>query len=311
MKPKIFVDGEHGTTGLQIVQRLSGRDDIELLSIPAAERRNRGIRTDMLRSADIAILCLPDDGAREAVQLAAGAPTRFIDASTAHRTDPDWVFGFAEMDPDQPARIASAKQVSNPGCYSTGAIALVRPLTAAGLLAPDYPLTINALSGYTGGGKSLIARFEDASDPNPVRVPAYLYALTLAHKHVPEIMTHGGLQRRPVFTPNVGRFRQGMTVQVPLHLDLLEGSPSPADIHAALSRHYAGQEVVDVVPMEVSAGLEMVAPTELAETDRMSLHVFGSREGNQANLVAVLDNLGKGASGAAVQNLDLMLGRTN
>jgi N-acetyl-gamma-glutamyl-phosphate reductase len=308
MKPRIFVDGEHGTTGLQIVQRLAGRDDIELLSIPAAERRNRDRRESMLKSADIAILCLPDDGAREAVGLAAGAPTRFIDASTAHRTDPEWVFGFAEMDPDQPGRIAAASRVSNPGCYSTGAIALIRPLTAAGVLPADYPVTINAVSGYTGGGKSLIARFEDENDPNPVRVPTYLYALTLAHKHVPEIVTHGGLKRRPVFTPNVGRFAQGMTVQVPLHLDLLAGSPEPDDLHAVLAAHYAGREHVEVVPREVSAKLEMVAPTELNGTDRMALHVFGARGSRQANLVAVLDNLGKGASGAAVQNLDLMLG---
>lgn len=308
MKPKIYVDGEHGTTGLQIIQRLSGRTDIELLSIDEAERRNREKRAELLQAADIAILCLPDDGAREAVSLATGAATRFIDASTAHRTDPDWVFGFAELDKEQAKRIAAAKRVSNPGCYSTGAIALIRPMTDAGLLPKDYPVTINAISGYTGGGKALIARFEDENNPKAVTAPTFLYALGLAHKHVPEIQRHGGLDRKPLFTPNVGRFRQGMTVQVPLHLDMLNGSPGPDDIHDVLAAHYAGQDVVEVVPREVSANLEMVDPTELNDTNRMKLHVFGTTGGGQANLVAVLDNLGKGASGAAVQSMDLMLG---
>lgn len=309
MKPKIYVDGEHGTTGLQIVQRLEGRGDIELLSIPAERRRDRDLRTELLRAADIAILCLPDDGAREAVSLAEGASTRFIDASTAHRTDADWVFGFAEMDRDQPQRIAAAKRVSNPGCYSTGAIALLRPLTAAGLLPRDYPVTINAVSGYTGGGKSLIARFEEKDHPDAIAAPTYLYGLSLSHKHVPEIMQHGGLSRRPIFTPNVGRFPQGMTVQIPLHLDLMQGGSKPRDLHAALGDHYAGQDVVELVDYDEAAKLEMVTPTDLAGTDRMQLYVFASKDGAHANLVATLDNLGKGASGAAVQNLDLMIGR--
>lgn len=308
MAPKIFIDGEHGTTGLQIAQRLSRRDDIELLAIAHGDRHDKVIRADRLKSADIAILCLPDDGAREAVELASGAGTRFIDASTAHRTDPAWVFGFAELEPGHAAKIAAAEKVSNPGCYSTGAIALLRPLTAAGLLPADYPVTVNAISGYSGGGKALIARFEDENDPNPVTAPAYLYALALAHKHVPEIQRHGQLTRRPLFTPNVGRYRQGMTVQVPLHLDLLNGAPDVGDVHGALAAHYAGQDVVQVVPLEVSAGLEMVEPTELVDTNTMKLHVFGKPGGGQANLVAVLDNLGKGASGACVQSMDLMIG---
>lgn len=309
MAPKIFIDGEHGTTGLQIRQRLEGRDDIELLAIAHADRHDKGVRADLLKAADIAILCLPDAGARESVELAAGTQTRFIDASTAHRTDPEWIFGFAELEPGHAEKIASAEKVSNPGCYSTGAIALIRPLTAAGLLPADYPVTINATSGYSGGGKGLIARFEDENSANPIAAPTYAYALALGHKHVPEIQTHGQLSRRPLFTPNVGKYRQGMTVQVPLHLDLLSGSPDVGDIHSALTGHYAGQDVVQVVSLDVSAELEMVEPTELVGTNTMKLHVLGKPGGGQANLVAVLDNLGKGASGAAVQSMDLMIGQ--
>ncbi len=308
MAPKIFIDGEHGTTGLQIRQRLQNRDDIELLAIAHEDRHNKDIRADLLKATDIAILCLPDAGARESVMLAAGSQTRFIDASTAHRTNPDWVFGYAELEPGHAAKIAAAEKVANPGCYSTGAIALIRPLTAAGILPPDYPVTINAISGYSGGGKSLIARFEDENDPNPVTAPAFAYALALAHKHVPEIQTHGQLTRRPLFTPNVGKYAQGMTVQMPLHLDLLNGSPDVADIHAALSAHYTGQDVVQVVPLEESGALEMIEPTGLVGTNTMKLHVLGNPGGGQANLVAVLDNLGKGASGACVQSMDLMIG---
>ncbi len=308
MAPKIFIDGEHGTTGLQIRQRLEGRSDIDLLAIAHQDRHDKNIRASLLKAADIAILCLPDAGARESVELAAGSATRFIDASTAHRTDPDWVFGFAELEAGHAAKIAGSKKVSNPGCYSTGAIALIRPLTAAGLLPADYPVTINAISGYSGGGKALIARFEDDSDPNPVSAPAYLYALALAHKHVPEIQAHGQLTRRPLFTPNVGRYAQGMTVQVPLHLDLLAGSPDVSDIHATLAAHYAGQDVVEVVSLEACSGLDMIEPTELVGTNQMKLFVLGKSGGGQANLIAVLDNLGKGASGAAVQSMDLMIG---
>lgn len=309
MASKIFIDGEHGTTGLQIRQRLEGRSDIDLLAIAHEDRHNKDIRADLLKAADIAILCLPDDGARESVELAKGSSTRFIDASTAHRTDPDWVFGFAELEPGHAVKIASAEKVSNPGCYSTGAIALIRPLTAAGILPADFPVTINAISGYSGGGKALIARFEDENDPNPLAAPAYLYALALAHKHVPEIQRHGQLSRKPLFTPNVGRYRQGMTVQLPLHLDLLNGQPDVADLHGALAAHYAGQDVVQVVSLGNSAELEMVIPTEVTGTNLMKLYVFGKPGGGQANLVAVLDNLGKGASGAAVQSMDLMLAR--
>lgn len=308
MAPKIFIDGEHGTTGLQIVSRLQNRSDIELMSMPAEQRRDPEVRKTFLREADIAILCLPDDAAREAVALAADAGTRFIDASTAHRIHPDWAFGFAELTEGQAARIASAQFVTNPGCYSTGSIALIAPLVAAGLLPADYPMTINAVSGYTGGGKQLIAQMEDATRDDAITAPYFAYALTLAHKHVPEIMTHTGISRRPIFTPSVGRFAQGMLVNVPLHLDLLNGNPSMADVHASLEKHYSGGGAVSVVPLNESAGLVRLDPEELTGTDRMKLYVCGTAGAGQVNLVASLDNLGKGASGAAVQNLDLMIG---
>ncbi len=310
MKPRIFIDGEHGTTGLQIRERLKGRDDIEIISVPEAERRNARLREEALRDADIAILCLPDDGAREAVSmLGVGSNTRIIDTSTAHRTDPDWVYGFAEIDPEQPERIASARFVSNPGCYSTGAIALLRPLTRQGLLPADYPVTINAVSGYTGGGKALIRQMEDESQPDYLGAPHFLYALTLTHKHVPEIRLRGGLKRTPIFTPSVGRFAQGMAVQIPLYLRDLSSSLGlrMEDIHSCLADHYAGQSIVTVVPLAESRAIERLDPTALNGHDTMRLHVFGAEGGEHVNLVAILDNLGKGASGAAVQNMDLML----
>jgi N-acetyl-gamma-glutamyl-phosphate reductase len=308
MAPKIFIDGEYGTTGLQIVSRLQERSDIELMSMPVEQRRDPAVRTRFLREADIAILCLPDDAAREAVALAADAGTRFIDASTAHRSNPDWAFGFAELSEGQRKRIAGAQFVSNPGCYSTGAIALISPLVGAGLLPADYPVTINAVSGYTGGGKQLIAQMEDGGRDDAITAAYFAYALTLAHKHVPEIVTHTGISRRPIFTPAVGRFAQGMLVNVPLHLDLMTGKPSMADIHAALSDHYGSGGIVEVVPLAASSGLPRLDPEEMTGTDRMKLYVCGTEGAGQVNLVASLDNLGKGASGAAVQNMDLMIG---
>ena len=308
MKPKIFIDGEHGTTGLQIRTRLADRPDLEILSIPEAERRNKDMRADFLNEADIAILCLPDDASREAVAILEGVnSTRIIDTSTAHRTAPGWTYGFAEMDRGQRERIADARLVANPGCYPTGAIALVRPLVKAGLLSPDHPVSINAVSGYTGGGKQMIAQMEDPDHPDHIAAPHFLYGLPLQHKHVAEMKEHGMLSRRPIFSPSVGRFPQGMLVQVPLHLDELEGTPSLATVHQALAGHYAGQDVVEVVPLAESAKLVRLDPTELAGTDRMKLFVFGTEGKGQVNLVASLDNLGKGASGAAVQNMDLML----
>lgn len=309
MKPKIFIDGEHGTTGLQIRQRLAARHDLDVLSIPEAERRNRAAREDFLKSADIAILCLPDDAAKESVAILEGQnSTRIIDTSTAHRVHPDWAYGFAEMDKAQAERIASARLVANPGCYPTGAIGLIRPLVAAGILPADYPVSVNAVSGYTGGGKQMIAQMEDPSNPDYIAAPHFLYGLPLQHKHVAEMKLHGLVDRRPLFSPSVGRFAQGMLVQVPLFLDELNGAPTLASLHDALASHYAGQSIVEVVPLEESAKLARLDPTELAGTDRMKLFVLGTEGKGQANVVASLDNLGKGASGAAVQNMDLMLG---
>ena len=309
MKPKIFIDGEHGTTGLQIRTRLAARDDLAVLSIPKTERRNLDLRAERLHEADVTILCLPDDASKEAVRILEGNNSaRIIDTSTAHRIHPDWAYGFPEIDTSQRQRIADAQLVTNPGCYPTGAISLIRPLVAAGILPADYPVSVNAVSGYTGGGKQTIAQMEDASRPNHIASPHFLYGLPLMHKHVAEIKQYGLLDRRPIFAPSVGRFAQGMIVQVPLHLTDLNGMASIGDIHATLVGHYAGQEIVEVVPLATSAKLDRLDPTELADTDKMKLYVFGTEGQGQVNLVALLDNLGKGASGAAVQNMDLMLG---
>jgi N-acetyl-gamma-glutamyl-phosphate reductase len=308
MKPKIFIDGEHGTTGLQIRSRMAHRSDVEILSIPEGERRNARLREDLLNSADIAILCLPDDASRQAVEMtAANTDVRVIDTSTAFRTDPDWAYGFAEMDSDQPARIRSARHVANPGCYPTGAIGLIRPLRMAGLLPADHMVTVNAVSGYTGGGKQLIAQMEDAGSPDHIASPHFLYGLTLKHKHVPEMKLHGLLARSPLFSPSVGRFPQGMIVEVPLHVDALAAGTTVSTVHAALADHYAGQDIVEVVSAEDASAYPRIDAVELAGTDRMKLFVFGQPGGEHINLVALLDNLGKGASGAAVQNMDLML----
>lgn len=310
MKPKIFIDGEHGTTGLQIRSRLATRNDLEVLSIPEADRRNRDLRADYLRAADIAILCLPDEASKEAVTLLADHhSTRVIDTSTAHRVNPDWAYGFAELAKGQRERIAEARLVANPGCYPTGAIALVRPLRDAGLLSADHPVSVNAVSGYTGGGKQMIAQMEEKDNPDYLASNNFLYGLPLRHKHVAELQLHGRLDRRPIFSPSVGRFPQGMIVQVPLFLDDLKGSPSLETVHQALDAHYAGQDIVEVVSLEESAKLPRVDAEELAGKDGMKLFVFGTQGDGQVNLVALLDNLGKGASGAAVQNMDLMLGK--
>lgn len=308
-KPNIYIDGEHGTTGLQIRERLAVRDDIEVLSMPHEERRNSDFRAKLLNDADLAILCLPDDASREAVAMLAQAgneSTRVIDASTAFRTADDWVFGFAELEEGHRAKIASARFVSNPGCYSTGAIALLRPLVIAGLLPSDYPLTINAISGYTGGGKGLIAQMEDDKHEAHIGAAHFLYALPLKHKHVAEIVARSGLTREPIFTPNVGRFAQGMLVNIPLHLDLLNET-NLAGVHSAIEAHYADQKVVEVVSLKTTAEQPRIDPEEMRDSDRMKLYVCGTADAGQINLVASLDNLGKGASGAAVQNMDIML----
>ncbi|WP_426012276.1 N-acetyl-gamma-glutamyl-phosphate reductase [Caulobacter sp. DWR2-3-1b2] len=308
MAPKVFIDGEAGTTGLQIRERLVGRKDLQLVSIDPDKRKDADARKAMLNSADAVILCLPDEAAVEAVALIDNPKVKLIDASSAHRTAPGWTYGFPELDEDQRGKVARSNRVSNPGCYATGAIALVRPLVSADVIAPDLPLSFNAVSGYTGGGKAMIAEFEDPSSPNYTKVPYRLYALGLSHKHLPEIQSHGGLLTRPIFTPAVGRYAQGMLVELPLHLSMMNTSVGVADVHGILADHYAREPFVEVASIAEAKTLTTLDPEGLNGTNRLKLFVFGSDTSGQVRLVALLDNLGKGASGAAVQNLNLMLG---
>ena len=309
MTHTIFIDGEEGTTGLQIRERLDARAELELIHLTGETRKDPAARREALNDADIAILCLPDDAARDAVAMIDSDTTRVIDASTAHRVADGWAYGFPEMTTDQTGAIAAATRVANPGCYPTGSIALTRPLVDAGILPAGFPLTVNAVSGYSGGGKGLIARMENASADNAVDSAYFGYGLTLAHKHAPEMKVHGGFDHIPLFTPNVGRFRQGMIVEVPLQLWSLPGTPGIEAIRDTLSARYEGCRFVSVATAEeTSDHAAMLDPEDLNDTNNLRLYVFGNAETGQAVLAAQLDNLGKGASGAAVQNMNLMLG---
>ncbi|MBU7580381.1 MAG: N-acetyl-gamma-glutamyl-phosphate reductase [Porphyrobacter sp.] len=299
MAIRLFIDGAAGTTGLEIRERLQGRDEFDLIVLDDAQRKDEAARRDALHAADIAILCLPDDAAKEAVKLAEGSGTRIIDASSAHRVTPGWVYGFPEVTGHD--AVAAAALVSNPGCYSTGFIALVAPLVQAGLLPADWPYTCNAVSGFSGGGNALIARFEEDRD-----IAWRGYALQLGHKHVPEMQSRCGLAQPPLFTPAVIPAHRGMVVEVPLPLAAMPNAGQPGALRDALAAFYAGSAVVRMG--EAPADGELLLRADRAASDSISLHVFSNADGTQARLVAVLDNLGKGASGAAIQNLNIMCG---
>lgn len=300
MAVRLFIDGAAGTTGLEIRERLQGRSEFDLIVLDDAQRKDEAARRDALHAADIAILCLPDDAAKEAVRLAEGSGTRIIDASSAHRVAEGWTYGFPELIGH--GTIANARLVSNPGCYPTGFLALVAPLVRAGLLPADWPYTVNAVSGYSGGGNALIDRFESDQD-----IAFRAYGLALGHKHLAEMRTYAGLAHQPVFSPSVIPAHRGMIVDVPLLLAALPGQPQPAALHAVLEQYYGGSPIVSVAPFTPAPG-ELLLQKSAAPWDGLVLHVCGAGDATQARLIARLDNLGKGASGAAIQNLNVMCG---
>jgi N-acetyl-gamma-glutamyl-phosphate reductase len=302
MTKTLFIDGAAGTTGLEIADRMAGRSEFALVTLPDDKRKDAAARREALNDADFVILCLPDDAAKEAVAMTTSNRTRIIDASTAYRVDPDWAYGFPELSPKQRERIAGAGRVSNPGCYPTGFLALVAPLVAAKLIPADWPYMVNAVSGYSGGGKALIERFEGGEEAIGFRA----YGLDLSHKHIPEMQAHAGLSLAPIFSPAVIPAFRGMMVEVPLHIAVMPGSDSPDEMRAALAEHYAASPVVHV--HDEMAPAELLILNTQAPTDRLDLYVMGSPKGDQVRLIALLDNLGKGASGAAVQSLNIMAG---
>ena len=305
---KIFIDGAAGTTGLEIRERLQGRAGLSLVTLSDTQRKDATARKGALNDADLVILCLPDEAAREAVALIDNPGTRVIDASSAHRVAEGWTYGFAELEADGTQRIAAAKRVSNPGCWPTGFLAIMRPLVRAGLVPPDYPSTVGGVSGYSGGGKTMIAEFQDKGSADYTESVSRIYGLNLNHKHVPEMQKHSGLIHPPLFQPSVGRFYRGMLVEVPLQLWALPAKPSARDIHAALVKAYPERPLVKVASLEDAAVVKTLDAEILAGSNGLTLYVFGNEKAAQARVVAAFDNLGKGASGAAVQNLNIMLG---
>jgi N-acetyl-gamma-glutamyl-phosphate reductase len=301
--PLIFIDGDQGPTGLQIHQRLRDRPDLRLITLAPEHRKDPQRRADAINACDISLLCLPDDAARDAVASIENPAVRVIDASSAHRTHKDWTYGFAQMSPQQAQRIATARRVSNPGCYPTGAVGLLRPLLESGLLPRDYPTSIHAVSGYSGRGRVAV---EEHEGENASRAPAFqIYGLGLTHKHVPEIQQQSGLAERPVFVPAYGAFRQGIVLTIPVQLRLLAPGIDARRLHTCLEQHYADTDHVQVMSIQKAQALAYLDPQMLNGTDDMRLMVF--ENDGQVLLAAVFDNLGKGAAGAAVQNLDLML----
>lgn len=310
-KPTVFIDGAEGTTGLQIHSRLNQRDDIEIVSIPPEKRKDAQVRSNFINSADVAILCLPDDAAREAVSFVTNPNVKILDASSAHRVASGWVYGFPELEEKRREEIKNAKRVSNPGCYPTGFLACVRPLVADGIIPKDFPLTINAISGYSGGGRKLMEEYQSVSQEQANSYAYGIYGLNFGHKHVKEMHQHSGLQSPPLFVPAVGNFEKGMLVQIPLPLYSLQNKPSGELIHNTLEEYYQNEKYVSVAPINNDGSLrkgKFLDVQAANNTNLVQVFIFANDETKEVLLVARLDNLGKGASGAAVQNLNIMLG---